>query len=62
MNHPALTIDSFSDLSLDIGLTAATSVDSASIDIDLGDIVNLAAFGSGSVPVSSPLQRPATPQ
>ena len=44
--------------SLDIGLTAATPNDSASIDIDLGDIVNLAAFGSG--PVSGTFAASAT--
>jgi hypothetical protein len=55
---PALTINSFSDSSLDIGLTAATPTDFASIDIDLGDIVNLAAFGSG--PVSGTFAASAT--
>ncbi len=55
---PALTINSFSDSSLDIGLTAATPNDSASIGIDLGDIVNLAAFGSG--PVSGTFAASAT--
>ena len=55
---PALTIDSFSDSSLDIGLTAATPSNSASIGIDLGDIVNLAAFGSG--PVSGTFAASAT--
>jgi hypothetical protein len=46
---PALIINSFADTSVDIGLTAANPHDFASIDIDLGDIVNLAGFGNGPV-------------
>ena len=44
-----VTISSFADASVDIGLTAANQHDFASIDIDLGDIVNLAGFGNGPV-------------
>lgn len=46
---PAVTVDSFADSTLDIGLTAAKPNDFASIAIDLGDVVDLRAFGPGPV-------------
>jgi hypothetical protein len=57
-SFPALTINAFADSAIDIGLTAASPGDFASIDIDLGDIVNLAAFGKG--PVSGSFAASAT--
>ena len=55
---PALTINTFADSTIDIGLTATAPNDFAAIAIDLGDIVNLNAFGNG--PVSGSFAASAT--